>query len=268
MKIERRTIMDKVLTFMLILIILYCGMLVLKILKKEAIVVSGKNILKPIMSVETDKKEIAVTINAVWGTGNIYKILDVLDKYDAKGTFFVTGYWVNDRVDESFEIYSRGHEIGTLGNNHIHNTKISIEKNVEEIVEGVDKINTVLGIKTDLFRPPFGEYDNELLTIVADLGMYPILWDIDSNDWMEVSVEHEKEAVLNNKSLGNGSILLFHNDSKYTSTSLDEILGELQKEGYTFVRVGDLIKKESFKINNKGKQKNLKVKNSYVPTLN
>ncbi len=224
-------------------------------INNEAIEVIGENRLRPIYEVDTDKKEIALTFNAVWGGDNVYEILDVLDKYNVKATFFVTGYWANDYKDELIEIKRRGHEIGNHSDNHTHATKLTYEQNVEEIVGVHKKIKETLGIDMNLYRPPFGEYNNTVMMAVNDMNYYPIQWSIDSNDWMEKGVDFEVQSVLKNSNLKDGAILLFHIGSQYTPQSLDKILNVLiNEEGYKVTTVGELIYKDEYYINNKGTQ--------------
>ncbi len=254
---NKNKLSDYMLSIMLVLVTVYCGILIFNLIENEIVSVSGmkENKFMPIVEVSKEEKEVAITINTVWGSKNIYKILDALDEEGVKATFFFTGYWVSDKADEAHEIYERGHEIGSLGNNHIHNNNISTEKSIFEIVEGVNKIENVLGFRTKLFRPPFGEYNNEMILIAEELNLQPILWNIDSNDWMEVSAEHEVKSVLESKQLNNGSIILFHNDTKYTSESLVKIIRGLKGDGYNIVPVGELIHKENFYIDDDGVQK-------------
>ncbi len=77
---------------------------------------------------------------------------------------------------------------------------------------------------------------------------------MDSLDWKELGCDHEINQVLNHKHLGNGSIILFHNDAKYTPEVLDEILKGLKEKGYEIVPVSELIHKESYTIDHEGRQ--------------
>ena len=105
-----------------------------------------------------------------------------------------------------------------------------------------------------LFRPPFGEYDNKVIEGAEECGYYTIQWDVDSLDWKEFGVEHEVNQVLNHKHLGNGSIILFHNDAKYTPQALDTIIKGLKEKGYEIVPISELIIKDNYSINHEGRQ--------------
>lgn len=252
---NKTKIIDTILSSMLAIALMLCVNLVVKKIdtENEIISVIGENRLRPIYNVETEENKIALTFNAVWGGENTYEILDVLDKYNVKATFFVTGYWANDYEDELIEIQRRGHEIGNHTKNHTHGTELSYEKNIDEIVKVHEDIKNILGIDMNLYRPPFGEYNNTVIASAEDLGYYPILWSIDSNDWMEKGVDYETKTVLENSNLKNGAIILFHIGSKYTVQSLENVLESLT-ENFEVVKVSDLIFKENYHINDKGIQ--------------
>ncbi len=254
-KKNKTKMLDITLSTTLVIVLMFCVNLVINKIyeKNEVISVIGENRLRPIHSVNTDSNDIAITFNAVWGSDNTYEILDILDKYNIKATFFVTGYWANDNKDELIEIKNRGHEIGNHTDNHTHGTQLSAEKNIEEMIGVHDKVKNIVGVNIELYRPPFGEYNNTVIKTAEELGYYPILWNIDSNDWMEKGVQYEVSTVLNNKNLKAGSIILFHLGSKYTQFSLDEILKQLINE-YEIVTVGELIYEENYFINDDGVQ--------------
>ena len=82
-----------------------------------------------------------------------------------------------------------------------------------------------------------------------------IQWDVDSLDWKELGVEHEINQVLNHKHLGNGSIILFHNDAKYTPQALDTIIKGLKERGYEIVPISELILRNNYEMDHEGRQK-------------
>ena len=76
----------------------------------------------------------------------------------------------------------------------------------------------------------------------------------DSLDWKELGTKHEINQVLNHKHLGNGSIILFHNDAKFTPEVLDTIIKGLKEKGYVIVPISQLIHKENYTIDPEGRQ--------------
>lgn len=212
---------------------------------------------QPIYRVERTDKNIALTFDINWAEKEeLYEILNILDKYDVKGTFFIMGKWViypEGNEKKLKDIYAKGHEIGNHSFVHPDFKKITKERMVSEIKKTEEIIDESIGIKTKLFRFPSGGYTEDGVSLVRSLGYEAIQWDIDSVDWKEMGLEKEyNKVVLNVKS---GSIILFHNDGKYTPLNLDRLIPELKSQGYNFVKVGDLIYKENYEIDNQGNQR-------------
>lgn len=214
--------------------------------------------LLPIYSVERDDKKIAVTFNCAWGGGDVPLILETLDKYGAKATFFVLGTWADACQNEIKTIYEAGHEIGTHSNTHPDMTKISKDEITEELLRSSEKIEAITGEKPKLFRAPSGAYNNELIKTADELGFTVIQWDIDSRDWKKPSAEEIINNVVEN--VQNGSILLFHCGMENTDEALPKILEKLKNEGYEFVNVSELICKGEYTIDNFGRQHQLSKK--------
>lgn len=208
----------------------------------------------PIYSVNTDEKKVAISFDAAWGADDTEELLTVLRNNDVKATFFLCGYWVDKYPDEVKRIYEEGHEIGNHSDTHPHGSKISLEENKQEILNVHNKVKNLLGYEMDLYRAPFGEYNDTVLKAAKEVGYHTIQWDIDSLDWKEHGVQAEIKQVTENKNLKNGSIMLFHNDAKYTPDALDTILKTLKSKGYEIVPVGELIYKDNYYMNHEGRQ--------------
>lgn len=206
----------------------------------------------PIYCVDTKEKKIALSFDVSWGTDYTEKILDVLDKYNVKATFFVVGGWIDQYPERLKEIHKRGHEIGNHSDRHPDMTKISKEKMIKDINVNDAKIRKVIGDGTNLFRCPSGEYNDLVIETVKETGHYCVQWDVDSIDWKEDGADVEYKRVIKNTKPG--SILLFHNTGKYTPENLVRIIEKYQGEGYQFVKIGDLIYKDNYRIDYSGKQ--------------
>ena len=178
----------------------------------------------PIYCVETDEPKVAVSFDAAWGADDTDELLRILKENDVKATFFLCGYWVEKYAEEVKKIAEAGHDLGNHSATHPHMSQLTAEQITEELQKCHQNVKGLTGIEMDLFRPPFGEYDNEVIETATENGYYTIQWDIDSLDWKEQGAQAEINQVLNHKHLGNGSIILFHNDAKYTPQVLDTIL--------------------------------------------
>lgn len=206
----------------------------------------------PIYCIDTKDKKIALSFDVSWGEDNTDKILETLDKYNVKATFFIVGGWIDQYPDKLKEIYKRGHEIGNHSNKHPNMTKISREKIIQDIDIADAKIRQVTGEGTKLFRCPEGSYNDTVVETVKQTGHYCVQWDVDSIDWKEQGADLEYNRVIKNTKPG--SILLFHNNAKYTPDNLPRIIEKLQSDGYKFVKVGELIYKDNYHIDHSGKQ--------------
>lgn len=213
---------------------------------------TGKNL--PIYSVETDKKVVSISFDAAWGNEDTKDILDILDKYNVKTTFFLVGGWVDKFPEDVKLILEKGHDIGNHSNKHPHMTKLSTEQCQKELQDAYDKVYNLTGYSMDLFRCPYGDYDDKVLNAARAKGYYTIQWDVDSLDWKEYGVKSEIKEVLEHKDLRNGSIILFHNDTKYTPEALPAIIEGLQGKGYTIVPISELIIREDYKMDHTGRQ--------------
>lgn len=206
----------------------------------------------PIYYVETPEKKIAISFDAAWGTEFTDDILNTLDKYNVKTTFFLVDFWVKKYPDVVKEIDRRGHEIGNHSTNHPYMSKLDENQIIQELKTTEERIKSITGKRTILFRPPFGDYNDRLIKVCRDNGYYVIQWDVDSLDWKEFGVQPVVDRVTRN--VKNGSIILFHNNAKYVSQYLPIVLEKLQAEGYSIVPVSELIYKDNFYIDNSGKQ--------------
>lgn len=210
----------------------------------------------PIYSVDRIDKKIALTIDCAWGDEHTKAILDILDKYNIKATFFLVGFWVDEYPHQVEEIYKRGHEIGNHSTTHPNMSTLSKNEMINELKITNDKIKEIIGEDSLVFRPPFGDYNDLLIQTVRELNYFPIQWDVDSLDWKELGVEPVIDTVI--KKATKGSIILFHNNAKYIEEYLPVIIETLQDKGYEMVSVSELIYKDNYSIDNSGKQIKIK----------
>ena len=206
----------------------------------------------PIYSVGREDKKLAITIDAAWGDEFTLDILDTLDKYKVKATFFLVGFWVDKYPNQVEEINKRGHEIGNHSSTHPNMSKLSREQIINELSLTDEKITKITNKKPNLFRPPFGDYNDLLVKTARELDYYTIQWDIDSLDWKELGVEPVIDKVVKNAS--SGSIILFHNNAKYIKEYLPVIIQRLQEKGFELVPLSELIYKDNYQIDNSGRQ--------------
>ena len=250
MKINKNYYITKIVTVLLLIFI--CGaMSMLYNYNNIGVFLTSERKL-PIYSVNTNEKKIALTFDVNWGQDNTEKILDILDKYNVKATFFIIGAWADDNKGIVKEIHNRGQEIDNHSTNHPDMTKISRDAIIKEVETTDVKIKELTGKSSNIFRCPSGAYNDNVIQTLKDINHFCVQWDVDSIDWQELGADLEYNRVISK--VKPGSIILFHTSSKYTPDNLPRIIEKLKSEGYKFVKVGDLIYKENYKIDYNGKQ--------------
>lgn len=211
----------------------------------------------PICKVKVDddrKNYISLTFDSAYINTETYKILDLLDKYDAKATFFMTGGFITCNVSQVREIIKRGHEVGNHTGSHPNLNNVDVAWATKEILNCHSALKEKFGIDMCLFRFPYGAHNPANLTLLKNLGYYPIQWIIDSADWKNTNVDAILNVFKSKRYYKPGNIILFHNGAKYTVEALKTILEDIKEEGLKCVRVTDLIYKEDFFINHNGVQ--------------
>ncbi len=208
----------------------------------------------PIYCVDTEEPKIALSFDAAWGNEDTQKILEILEKNDVKVTFFMTGGWVEAYPDDVKAIQAAGHDLGNHSENHKNMSQLSDEEKTSELMSVHNKVKELTGVDMQLFRPPYGDYDNDVVLNATANGYYTIQWSVDSLDWKDYGVDAIVETVCEHKALGNGAIILCHNGAKYTAEALDTLITTLKSKGYEFVPISQLIYKDNYHMDHTGKQ--------------
>ena len=137
---------------------------------------------KPIYSVDTEEKKVAISFDAAWGADNTKRILDILDSFEVHATFFLVGFWVDKYPEMVKEIDLRGYEIGNHSENHPKMSQLSVEQMKNEITCVNNKICNLIGKTPNVFRAPFGDYSDAVITTLKKLNMHTVQWSIDTID--------------------------------------------------------------------------------------
>lgn len=190
--------------------------------------------------VETDEKKIAITFDSASGVGKLYSLLDLLDKYGVKCTFFLQGEMIRSYPEAATEIYTRGHELANHSMFHPNMKEASDQTIYNEITRCNARIEAITGKPVTLYRPPSGYYTYRDRAIGRALGCEMILWTFDSMDGFTDSTYNRVWKAMTTKSAP-GSIILMHIYGKHTLTVLDAYIPMMQEQGYEFVTVTDLM---------------------------
>ena len=133
----------------------------------------------PIYCVPKEDQVCALSFDAAWGNEDTEQLIEILGKYGIKATFFVVGEWVDKYPDSVKALAEAGHEIMNHSDDHPHFTKLTPDGMRAQLEACNDKIEAVTGIRPVLFRPPYGDYDDRVVSTVRNCGMYCIQWDVE-----------------------------------------------------------------------------------------
>lgn len=185
---------------------------------------------------ETEHLKIAITFDD--GPDPVYtpQLLDGLKKRGVRASFFVMGKQAEAYPDLVRRMQEEGHLIGNHTYSHIQLSKKNRESFKEELLKTNELIREITGEEVQFVRPPYGSWDKNLET---ELTMLPVLWTIDPMDWCSSDVSGIVKAVTGKAK--ENSVILMHDAYSSSVTAALEIVDILQKQGYEFVTVDELI---------------------------
>ena len=146
------------------------------------------------------------------------------------------------------------HDMGNESESYKNMSGLTSSECLEEIQKAHTRVQELTGYDMTLFRPPYGEYDNKVISNARECGYSSVMWDVDSRDWKDYGVDAILENVLENENLGSGSIIRCHSGAKYMADALDSLIRGLEKQGYEIVPVSQLIYTEKYHMNEEGRQ--------------
>ena len=151
---------------------------------------------QPFFHGDLTKAKVSLACNVFWGEEFLPVMLDTMDKYNIKVTFFVGGSWAKRYPDILKELIKRGHEIGNHTYSHPHPNALNKEENKRQIIRAEELIEQLTGVKTVLYAPPYGEYNDTVLQSAEEIGYTTIMWSIDTIDWKRPPAEVIRDRVF------------------------------------------------------------------------
>ena len=192
------------------------------------------------------------TFASPWGNEDTQTLIDILEKFHVKTTFFVVGDWVDKYPDSVKALAAAGNEVMNHSSTHAHFAKLSAAEIKADISACSDKIEAVTGVRPTLFRCPYGEYDDNVIGTVNGMGLTAVQWDTDSLDWKKLTAGEIYKRV--SSKVQPGSIVLFHNAGLHTPEALPSIIEYLLAEGYTIVPISEILLTGDTYIDHTGRQ--------------
>ena len=197
------------------------------------------------MEIDPDKPMVALTFDDGPTHGVTDTVLDVLEKYNARATFFVVGSRIAGSEDLLKRAVSLGCEIGSHTFNHDTLTELSTERAVKSLTDTRDAVRAACGYEVLSLRPPKGESNDNVKAIARQENYALIFWNHSTHDYRLDSakkiasyVQFDKE---DNKAIADGDIILLHDLRKPTAEAMEEIVKQLTDEGYQLVTVQELL---------------------------
>lgn len=186
----------------------------------------------------TGNKVIALTFDDGPGPYTAH-LLDVLDQYGAKATFFLIGSKVSSQANVVRSIHARGHQLGNHSWSHPELPKLPVDQIAGEIDRTNDAIKQATGVTPAILRPPYGAVNGVVLEQLRLRGMSSILWSVDTRDW----ADRNSDIVCSRAVAGArpGAVILMHDIHQTSVGAVPCILSALKQQGYSFVTVQGLI---------------------------
>ncbi len=185
---------------------------------------------------ETEERKVAITFDDGPHPYYTEQLLDGLKERGVHATFFVTGEHAENYPEIIRRMYEEGHLIGNHTYNHIQLTKENGEKFKEELIQTNKILEDITGEEVEFVRPPYGSWDKKF---EKELNMFPVLWTIDPLDWCTRNVSCITDTVISK--VKDNSIILMHDEYATTVTAALQVVDELQKKGYQFVTVDEIL---------------------------
>ncbi|MDE7444212.1 MAG: polysaccharide deacetylase family protein [Lachnospiraceae bacterium] len=214
----------------IIVLVLLAIICIIGLLQQDRVPVMGRVVESK------DSKKIALTFDDGPHPYYTEQLLKGLKERNVKVTFFITGKSAEANPEIVREIYEDGHLIGNHTYNHTQLGSSNREKFKEEIIKTNEVIKEITGEDTIYIRPPYGSWNKEF---EKELNMFPVFWTIDPLDWCSSNVSCIVNTVCSKAE--ENAIILMHDQYKTTVTAALEIVDQLQKEGYEFVTVDELL---------------------------
>ena len=183
-----------------------------------------------------DKKLIAFTFDDGPNNSTTSRLLDGLDDYNAKVTFFVLGSRVNNNKEVLKRAYEEGNQIGSHTYNHLNLFLLNDEEILREINDTNAVVEDVIGIRPTLLRPPYGNV-NENIKLLSN--MHIINWDVDTEDWKLKNRYLIRDKIL--EDAHDGAIVLLHDIYRESVEGALLAMAELEKQNYAFVTIEEMV---------------------------
>ncbi len=182
------------------------------------------------------KKKVALTFDDGPHPQYTPEMLAALKEKNVKATFFLLGQEVEKYPEIVKQLQEEGHVIGNHSYQHEQLSKLTMEQACKQVNRTNDLIYEITGVYPSFLRPPFGDWHEKL---DCEVNMVEVLWDVDTLDWSSKNHASIVKKVL--KNVKENDIILMHDGYETSVTAAKEIIDTLQKQGYEFVTVDEIL---------------------------
>jgi polysaccharide deacetylase family sporulation protein PdaB len=201
-----------------------------------------------IKRIQTDEKVVAFTFDDGPHPEYTAELIQLFGQYGGKATFFVLAPHAEQYPDLTRQLFEEGHEIGNHTVHHLPLADLSEKEMRDEIGTADEMLQRMIGRKPQLFRPPYGSYNETTLKVAREAGYKLVVW-TDSQDTKDYSLPGAETIVKQvTDQLSGGDIVLMHDGSEeadcnreQTVEAIGTLLPLLQSQGYRFVTVSELL---------------------------
>lgn len=185
-----------------------------------------------------DKNKPMVAITFDDGPSYLYtpKLLDTIEQYDVRVTFFMVGYNISGNSDIIKRAYDLGCQIANHTANHASLAKQSVEGMIEEVESVNNQLKEIIGVGASMVRPPYGAFND---TVKQNINYPLILWNVDTEDWRTLNADLVEQAILNNAY--DGAVILLHDIHSTSVEGAIRAIPQLIQQGYQLVTVEELF---------------------------
>ena len=185
--------------------------------------------------------QVNISFDVQGDPATLYQILDILDEYGIRTTFFMQGEWVEQYPEAAQEIVRRGHELGNHSWTHFNFSEMTAEEVTKELEDTEAIVKEVTGQTTKpYFRPPYGSRSDVSLATAYDLGYTTIIWTYGADEWREgATAQSIYDNVYGNEAPG--ALYYTHTDRQIIVDALPRVIEAFQADGYKLVTAGEIL---------------------------
>ena len=220
------------------LLVIFTAVFAVSFLPQTIVPIYGGDQVSAIYNGNREKPNVSLMFNVYENTEIVNAIVDTLDEYNVKATFFVGGCWADDNEQTLLKIRDSGHEIANHGYFHKDHKNLDYDGNKQEISSTGTVIKSLCGVTPTLFAPPSGSFSDLTLEAAYDLNYKVVMWSKDTIDWRD----SQTDIIYNRatKNLENGDLVLMH-PKAHTLDALPSIITYYKSVNFSIVTVSENI---------------------------